>query len=232
MIQVKDLYVELNHQPILREISLALEPGLHYIVGLNGSGKTTFLRSLAGLLSYSGSIQVDSQEVSSLPALHLARQVAFVQQRLDIPFRIPVYDFLLTGRFPYLNWLGSYSSTDHKIAGEVIHTLSLENFISRSLNEISGGELQKVMIARALVQKTPILLLDEPAQSLDPKNKAFLFSFLRARALTGQTIVCTTHDLEPLEDESVFVTGFKSGEVVYSGAGGDIRDQLMAVVYD
>lgn len=232
MICVNHLHVELNHQTILRDVSLAFQPGIHYIVGLNGSGKTTLLRSIAGLLPYRGSILLDGKEVSALPSLHLARQVGFVQQRLDVPFRIPVYDFLLTGRFPYLNWLGTYTAADHTIAEAVIQTLSLQNFVRRNLNEISGGELQKVMIGRALVQQTPVLLLDEPAQSLDPKNKSFLFSFLKMLALSGKTIICTTHDLEPLEDEGVFIKGIRAGELVFSENGGPVRAHLMSVVYD
>ncbi|MDX2246370.1 MAG: ABC transporter ATP-binding protein [Bacteroidia bacterium] len=231
IIQISHLGVNLNHQKILRDISLVFQPGIHYIVGLNGSGKTTLLHSLAGLLSYSGTILMDGTDISRISTQGRARTVAFVQQRLDIPFRIPVYEFLLTGRFPYLNWLGTYSAEDRQTVEESLQLLSLEPFRQRHLHEISGGELQKVLIARALIQQTPVLLLDEPAQSLDPRNKEFLFPFLKELSQKGKTIICTTHDLEPLEDESVFVTGIKSGQIVFSGKGGNIRSQLMRDVY-
>ncbi|MEZ4825725.1 MAG: ABC transporter ATP-binding protein [Bacteroidia bacterium] len=231
MIDIQNLCVTLNHRKVLNEISLVFRSGIYYLTGLNGSGKTTLLRTLSGLLPYTGSVVLDGKELSHTPANRVAHRIAFVPQRLDVPFDINVYDFLLTGRYPYLNWLGDYSASDHQIVADVIRQLTLEDYTSRNLREISGGELQKVMLGRALIQQTPVLVLDEPAQSLDPKNKSFLFSFLKSLAVQGKTIICSTHDLEPLDDPEVWVTAIREGKVVFSERGGDLRKILMEEVY-
>lgn len=215
----------------MRNISLTLPSGIHYLIGLNGSGKTTLLKCLAGLIPFDGEIWVNDLPVHESRPGTLARQIAFVPQQLNISFRIPVYDFILTGRFPWLAWLGNYSARDHNAVKEWIDRLELNSLSGRYLDQISGGELQKVMLARAMVQETPLLLLDEPAQSLDPKNKAFLYDFLRKTAAKEKTIVCTTHDLEPLEDVSARIVGLKNGEIILERTGGLTAQEAMELVY-
>lgn len=229
--QLDKLSVKKRDRVILEDISVSFANGLTYVVGLNGSGKTTLLKCLAQLIPYEGKIWLDQLPLDKLSPKVLAQKISVVPQHLNIPVKIRVYDFVLMGRFPYLNWLGNYQKADHESVNRQLEALAIADLAHRYLDEISGGELQKACIARALCQDTPILLLDEPGQSLDPKNKIHLYRQLETLAQAGKTLICATHDLEPLDNPEVQVVGIRAGEVVLHTAGGDIRSLLMKKVY-
>ncbi len=230
-LRLDKLSVSIRNRVILRDVSVSFPKGLSYLIGLNGCGKTTLLRCISQLLPYQGEIWLKDQPLKQFSPKMIARQLAVVPQHLNIPFKVKVYDFILMGRFPYLNWLGNYHSADHDSVNKSLAELQIEDLSGRNLDEISGGELQKVCIARALCQDTPVLLLDEPSQSLDPKNKAILYQQLEALGKSGKTLICVTHDLEPLENPDVQVIGLRAGEVVIQSTGGKIKSRLMEEVY-
>lgn len=230
-LRLDKLSVSIRNRVILRDVSVSFPKGLSYLVGLNGCGKTTLLRCISQLLPYQGDIWLEDQPLKQFSPKMLARQLAVVPQHLNIPFKVKVYDFVLMGRFPYLNWLGNYQSTDHDSVRKSLTELQIEDLSTRNLDEISGGELQKVCIARALSQDTPVLLLDEPSQSLDPKNKAILYQQLETLGKSGKTLICVTHDLEPLNNPDVQVIGLRAGEVIIQSKGGEIKNRLMEEVY-
>lgn len=231
-IRVSGLTAHLGQQTILRDLSLELGVGLHYLTGLNGSGKTTLLRCLAGLLPSSGNIFLGSDAIETLSRRDIARRLAYVPQQLSLPAYLRLYDFVLTGRFPYLNWLGQYQPEDHQRVEASLRALGIHDLRARSMQQVSGGERQKAIIARALVQDTGLLLLDEPAQSLDPRNKRELYARLKSHAKAGSCILCTTHDLEPLTDPEVQVLGIRAGKMVLDQPGGSsLPERLMEEVY-
>ena len=230
MISTRQLCVKLQNRDILRDVSVSFLGGLTYLVGQNGSGKTSLLRALLRQLEFEGEVEILGQDSRSFSTKKLAKQIAVVPQDLHIPFQIKVLDFVMMGRFPYLGWLGNYSQEDRAIAAQKLALLDLSEFSDRFLKQLSGGERQQVYLARALVQQAPILLLDEPGQSLDPKNKLKLYKMLAVLAAKGKTIICVTHDLEPLFEKGVRVVGLKAGEIVLDMDGEELdRERLMEI---
>lgn len=167
------------------------------IIGPNGSGKSTALRALAGLVRpASGSATVEGSPVSVTAPRDLARLVAYVPQETSVPFDFSVRDIVAMGRSPYLPAWGFESRDDLAAVEEAIDLMDLGAFAERSILDVSGGERQRAMIARALAQHTPVLLLDEPAANLDLRYQADLYALMaRLRRERGLTTVLVSHDL-------------------------------------
>lgn len=180
---------------ILRDISFSARDGEFVaILGNNGAGKSTLLKCLDRLLKpQSGSVTVDGAELLTLPAEELARRVAFVAQSGG-GAQLTVYDLLLLGRKPYLKW--GVSREDRELVDKTLRRLGLEELALRYLDQLSGGEQQKVLIARALVQQPKLLLLDEPTSSLDLRNQYEVMNLVRRVCREqGITAVAVIHDL-------------------------------------
>ncbi|MEL6594163.1 MAG: ABC transporter ATP-binding protein, partial [Bacteroidota bacterium] len=177
-ITLNQLTAHYQNRSVLRDVSVSFVSGLSYLIGANGSGKTTLLHCLAGLHPFGGDILLDGKALPS--GRNLAQMIALVPQRIELPFRFSVEEYVLMGRFPYLNWLGTYQPEDRERARQAMSDLGISGFAERSLQQLSGGELQKVLLARAICQDTPVLLLDEPAQSLDPWQQNWLYQQLEA----------------------------------------------------
>jgi len=226
---IKNLSIFYGNRDILHDVSISFNGGLNYLIGLNGSGKTSLLHAIIGLVSYTGEIKWNSQELSTLPSRERAQNIALLSQRLQLPFRTQVFDFVLMGRFPYLNWLGNYSQNDYEIVDQALERMHLQDFRHRSMSELSGGEFQRANLARALCQDSPILLLDEPAQSLDPKNKVYLYNLL-AQLAEEHVVICATHDLDHIQD-TARVIGLKNGHITWDRRGAGDTESLMLEVY-
>ncbi len=145
-----------------------------------------------------------------------ALKLAVVSQRVNLPFQLNVLEFVLMGRYAKLDWWRSYGASDRKRVEEELERMGILGLKGREMNEISGGELQKVLLARALAQDTPWLLLDEPGQQLDPKSRKNLYQMLTDLSQEGKKIICSTHDREAVEAGNNRIIGMKDGEVVYS----------------
>lgn len=183
--------------PVLAELSFELPSnGLMALVGPNGAGKSTLLRLAAGLLpALQGSIDIDGRPVDDWPRRELARTVAFVPQQLEVPFPFSVEQVVAQGRVPYQGWLGRVSPRDQEAIERALHLTSIAHLRNRTMNEISGGEQQRVKLAIALAQEPRLLLLDEPLQYLDiGRQNEFLHLLLRLHG--GELgIVAAMHDL-------------------------------------
>jgi len=183
---------------ILKELSFEVMAGTFLaIAGPNGAGKTTLLNLLCGLLSpNAGLIKIDSADIDSYSIKELAQKVAVVRQEF-----VPVFDFTVTetvsmARTPYLGIFGFESKSDRQIVNEAMEATDTAQFTSRTLGSLSSGERQRVFIARALAQDTPIVLLDEPTSFLDLKHQVGIYDLLkRAQLEKGKTIVAVTHDI-------------------------------------
>lgn len=200
-------------------------------MGQNGSGKTTLLRAISGELPCGGEILLGDENLSGIKPRERAKRIAMVHQRPNMPFQLTVFEFVLMGRFPYLGFLGAYTAADRRIAEREMERLGLESFRKRRLDEISGGELQKVLIAKALTQDAPWLLLDEPAQQLDPKNRGILYGLLRELAAGGKRILCTSHDREAIAGGDARVIGLREGKVILDQYTPIEWDRLMTELY-
>jgi len=189
--------VTLGGSPIVTDLSLAVRPGEWLgLIGPNGAGKTTLLRAIAGLVPHRGSIRVGETDVARASRRHMARVVAYVPQRPMVPAGMSVADYVLTGRTPFISYLGTEDRRDLEAAARVLATLELEDLAARPLGHLSGGELQRVVLARALAQETPLLLLDEPTTALDVGHQQQALDLLdRLRSAAELTVVTAMHDL-------------------------------------
>lgn len=220
-----------KHRTVLQDISLEFHSGLTYILGLNGSGKSTFLHCLLRTIPFHGEILLDSQNIRNFSRLELARKVAFVPQLLSAPGFMTVQDFILMGRYPYLDSWGSYQRLDLQLVAQQLEHLGIIELSPRRVSQLSGGELQRVKLARALCQETPILLLDEPDQSLDPKAKEELAVLLSQLASDGKMVICVTHEIAPVLDAGVRVLGLRAGKLVLDSEEQLTKEELMQTVY-
>ncbi len=171
-ITARGLSVALSGRPVLRGVDLDVREGEWLgIVGPNGSGKTTLLRTLAGLLPYSGGVALRGRELSLWRGTERAREIALVRQQTDLPFAFSVREVVAMGRAPHLGWLSPLASRDREIVSNAITDLALQPLAARAVNALSGGEQQRVLLAQALAQEAPLLLLDEPTAHLDVRHR-------------------------------------------------------------
>ena len=182
---------------LLQDVSFSVNPGEWLsIIGPNGAGKSTLLRAIAGAIDAEGTVDVLGHSLADLPLKERAKQVAWVPQTPTVPGGMSVIDYVLLGRTPYLHPLSAPSKDDVAAAHETLAELNLNAFAARTVETLSGGELQRVLIARALVQDTPVVLLDEPTSALDLGHQQDVLLLLdRLRSEGTRTIISTMHDL-------------------------------------
>ena len=197
MIELRGLTASYGGSAVLHEVDLRIEGGSWVgLIGPNGAGKTTLLRAAAGLLPHAGAILVDGRPLGSLPRRRVARLVAYVPQRPLIPEAMPVTDYVLAGRTPYIPYLGAETRADLEVTRDVLVRLDLTELADRPLGSLSGGELQRAVLGRALAQQAPVLLLDEPTSALDVGHQQQALELVDAlRAERGLTVLSATHDL-------------------------------------
>jgi len=186
-------------QPIYSGIGFLAEPGdMVGLLGVNGIGKSTLLRTIAGLQQRTGgSLALNGADIHSLPVADRARQISIVLTERIFIDNITVRDFIALGRTPYTGWLGGLSEADEHEVEKVIKVIKIEKLQNRFFNQLSDGEKQKAIIARALCQQTPVMILDEPTAFLDFRNKREILDILKAiSADLKKTIIFSTHDIE------------------------------------
>ena len=165
------------------------------VLGPNGCGKSTLLRCIGGALTLAeGTVRVDGLDLSALDAGARARKIAFLFQRHSPSFPFPVLDVVTMGRTPHLGLFGAPSPRDSKLAEEALTKVGIHHLRDRPYTELSGGELQLVLLARTLVQRPDVILLDEPISHLDFKNQTVSLKTIGVLAAEGITMVMTTHD--------------------------------------
>ncbi|HCU22772.1 MAG TPA: ABC transporter [Candidatus Atribacteria bacterium] len=187
----------LPKKPIIKNLHLELERGCSYVLlGTNGSGKTTFLRILNGLLKpVFGSIRLNDTDLHSYKRSKIAQLVSFVPQNYTVHFPFTVYETVLMGRYPYKANFSDYSQKDHQTTLSILEKTGLSELAYKKITEISGGEKQRVALARSLCQQTPILLLDEPFSNLDIHYSLFFIRLFKDLVQKGSLVVTSVHDL-------------------------------------
>ncbi len=168
------------------------------LLGRNGAGKSTLLRTIAGLARPSkGEILLDGRDIATLGHREIAKSVAVVSTDRVRVQNLNVADAVALGRAPHTNWLGRLTAEDRHHVGRALEITGLTGFTAKTLDTLSDGERQRVMIARALAQQTPVIILDEPTAYLDLPARYEILALLRGLAHDeGKTIICSTHDLE------------------------------------
>lgn len=199
MIQLKDLTLGYGQRILLDRVSANLsEGGLIALLGRNGSGKSTLLRAIAGLGKISsGEVLLNGKEISRLRPEELAKIISFVTtEKIRIP-NLKCRDVVALGRAPYTNWVGRLEARDQEIVAQSLALLDMSAYAERTMDQMSDGECQRIMIARALAQDTPIILLDEPTSFLDLPNRYELGVLLRKLAHEqNKCILFSTHELD------------------------------------
>ena len=196
MMQVKNVCFHYKGAPpVLKDVSFDVAPGQFLaILGNNGVGKSTLLKCFNHILQPdSGQVLLDGADLLKKSAREVARQVAFVSQSVPST-QMTVHDVVMLGRRPYMKW--GFTEEDHRIVHDAMHRLDVENMRGRFLNQLSGGEKQKVMLARAMAQQPKVLLLDEPTSALDIQNQYGVLKMVREFCHKDNMIaVVVIHDL-------------------------------------
>ncbi len=198
MIEIRNLSAGYGGELVLKDVSLSARSGeMVALIGPNGAGKSTLIRAVCGEMKpASGAVFLNGRDVSRLNAEQRARLLAVVPQARLLPAAFPVYQTVLLGRTPYLGWLGQAGARDHEAAREAMRQTEIAHLAERRMGELSGGEQQRVLLARALAQATPILVMDEPTNHLDVRRQTEFLNLARRLAReNGLTILAALHDL-------------------------------------
>jgi iron complex transport system ATP-binding protein len=196
-VELRGVSVDLDRRPVLRHLDLTVPGGARLgLIGPNGSGKTTLLRAIAGLVPHRGQVRIGDASPGRLGRRELARRIALVPQSPAVPAGMTVTDYVLLGRTPYIPYLGIETRRDLAIVADVLDHLDLGAFAGRALDSLSGGERQRAVLARALAQQAPVLLLDEPTTGLDVGHQQQVMELVDTlRRDLELTVVSAMHDL-------------------------------------
>ena len=206
-------YVSKKHQNIIAEnLNLSIENGqLIALVGANGIGKSTLLRTLTGIQKpLTGTITLNEKNIFSYDSIELAQNLSLVLTEKLPPSNLSVFELIALGRQPYTNWLGTLSEIDLEKINAAIALTHTEHLVDKKIHEISDGQLQIVLIARALSQDTALIILDEPTTHLDLHHKVSVFKLLKKLTEeTNKSVLFSTHDIDlaiQLSDEMIVMT--------------------------
>jgi phosphonate transport system ATP-binding protein len=226
-------------------VSTVIAPGQFVaILGRSGAGKTTLFRVLAGALpATEGEVWIGGRCLSALGRAELRAhraQVGLVHQQFNLVRRLRVIDNVLIGRLPHLQawrrWaalLGRFSPNDRAVALRALHQVGLVDRVWQRTDTLSGGEQQRVAIARILAQEPALILGDEPVASLDPANGALVMEILaRVAATAGLTVICTLHQVEYARRYADRVLGLRNGRLVFDGSPGDLSREALRWIFD
>ena len=241
MLKVERINVGYGSKIVLHEVSFELQPGeLLALIGPNGSGKSTLLRAISGVLPLrTGSLQVDGKEVSQMSDQQRARKIAVVPQARNLPPAFSAREVVALGRTPYLNWLGQISSADEAKIQEAMQATDTLDLAERMVSELSGGEQQRLLLARALVQQTPLLLLDEPTTHLDLQFQYSLMQRIHRLAhpdmgnIAARAVLVALHDLNLALEYADRVALLVNGRVTRLGRPAEILlPEVLSEVYN
>jgi ABC-type cobalamin/Fe3+-siderophores transport system ATPase subunit len=212
------------------------------LIGPNGSGKTTLIRAASGILPLAnGAVLIDGKSISMMGEQERARMLSVVPQGRSFPPAFSVREVVALGRTPYLNWLGHYSKIDDEIVNGALMQTDLESLADRSISELSGGEQQRALLARALAQQTRVLLLDEPTSHLDLQFQVNLMERIHHLAHPdstdkdvnhGRAILVAAHDLNLLNLFADHVVLLVKGKIIASGTPNEIlNEEILSDAY-
>lgn len=236
MIQVTDLNLGYEKRPVLTGLNFRVDPGEFVgLLGPNGSGKSTLLQALSGLLPpQGGSIRLHDRRLGSLASRHRAQTLAVVPQSSEVRFPFACLEIVLMGRYPHRQRLGALTDEDLLWALKSMRRTTTEHLQERPVTEVSGGEHQRVVIARALAQDPQILLLDEATSSLDVRKKLEIFEILKLLNETrGLTVLCAMHDLNLAALYCRRLIFLKDGGILEDGPTEEVfTPEVLARLYD
>lgn len=222
------LKVAFKRHEVLCGVDLEIRPGEWLgLIGPNGAGKSTLLRAIAGLVAYEGAVSLSDGTAPS------AKDLSLVPQTPLWPSGMTVAEYVLLGRTAHLNWLASESLSDRRIVASVLRRLNLEHFAERLVTNLSGGEAQRVVLARALAQQAPILLLDEPTSALDLGHQSAVLELVDdLRRSDGLSVIAAMHDLSTAARFADRLVLIDEGRLVADGPPDSVLNaELLSAVY-
>lgn len=231
ILEIDALNYAYEKERVLRDINITAQKGeLITLIGPNGSGKSTLLKCINNYLNYqAGKIKIKNKNIKSYSRRELAQLIAYVPQAAEKASDLNVFESILMGRRPHSSWRAE--TEDKKIAAEVISEMGLEEIAFNKINNLSGGQQQKVFIARAAAQRAELILLDEPTNNLDLKHQLEIFSLIRKEVKNGRTAVVTMHDLSLVSRFSDRIIMLKNGRIFSDGGDSSLSAAKINSVY-
>ena len=219
MLEVRDLHAGYDGVEIVHGVSFDVADGeFCCIIGANGCGKTTLLKNLLGLIKpFSGTVRMNGADVLAMDERTMARHFAYIPQAHTPPFPFAVRDVVLMGRTPHMGRLAVVSPTDRRIAYQALVQLGIEHLADSVYTDLSGGQRQLVLIARALTQQPQLLIMDEPTASLDFGNQQMVLSRMKSLSASGMAVIMVTHDPDHALYCADRVIVMKEGDVLMDG---------------
>ncbi|HTP00870.1 MAG TPA: heme ABC transporter ATP-binding protein [Anaerolineales bacterium] len=235
MLKIEGLSVSYGRRRALKGVSLGVDSGeVVALIGPNGSGKSTLIRAASGVLPVdAGDVRVDGRSLAELSTMERARYLAVVPQARNLPPAFSVYESILLGRTPYLGWLGRAGDTDHERVRYALERTQMQPLADRLVGELSGGEQQRVLLARALAQDAPVLLLDEPTTHLDLQHRETLIHLVRELASSRRlAVLMVLHDLNLASLYADRLSLLVDGELRATGTPEEVlTEETLSMVY-
>ena len=235
ILKAEDLHFSYGKNEVLKGVSMNFYQGTFYgIIGPNGCGKSTFLKNLYGYFTPSeGNVSVYDKNIKSMNARKRAKLIAYVPQETNTGFDFSVYDVIAMGRNPYHSGLQPMSAEDHDKIIEAMEETSTIHLKDKSINELSGGEKQRAILARAFAQDSEIILMDEPVSMLDINHQVEIMDLARSLADKNyKTIVCVLHDLNLAAQYAQHIFLMSDGKLAKSGMPDEVlTKEILTGVY-
>ena len=234
MLQLKDLNIgyklKREEKSVLSNLNVVFDTGcLIALAGNNGTGKSTLLKTIGGVIKpLSGTIMLNRKDYTSLDNDQISKIISVVLTEKVGGFNLTVFDVVASGRIPYLNAFGTLKNEDVRIVNETLELVGIKNLSDALYEELSDGQKQKVLIAKSLVQQTPVILMDEPTAFLDYESRRNLFTLLKQLAKEQhKTIIVSSHDLEILFRNADQVLYLKPGNQYFFGEPSLIQKEIL-----
>lgn len=237
-VEVKDVRVSIDRIEVLRGVSLSIRKKERWaVIGPNGAGKSTLIKVIAGLLRpVNGSVQIVGNDLRSFNPRKRALVMAYVPQKPDGTIPYTVYDFVMLGRYASIGLLGQPTTEDRQMVETAAGICDVQHLMARTMNTLSGGELQRVLLTGAVAQNSPILLLDEPTAFLDPAHERLFFDALeRLHENRDLTTIMITHDVNSALYQCSHIAALRSGKLEFAGKTEEFKNrcpQILEEVYD
>lgn len=225
MLKINDLTIDYGTNRVVDQVSLQVALGeVVALIGPNGAGKTSLVRGISGVTEItSGTVTFDDTDLTHLDPPHRARIMAVVPQVSYLGGAFTVEQVVMMGRTAYMSWVGKPTEKDHKVVAQAMQSTKITRLAGRRIAELSGGEQQRVMLARALAQSTPLLVLDEPTNHLDLQHQGTLLSLVREQAYEcNLAVLMVLHDLNLVSLFADKAALMVSGRLAAFGAPGDV----------
>jgi len=235
IIEIKNLCSGYGDREIIKNLTFSVKAQESWaVIGPNGAGKSTLIKHIAGMLKErKGSILINGKCIKEYHAKNRAQMIAYVPQKPENQIPYTVYDYVMLGRYCVMGMLAIPCGADHDAVNEALSICDVHELSDRLMYTLSGGELQRVLLAGAVAQGSPVLLLDEPTTYLDPAHDRLFFNALeRLHELRDLTVIMITHDINNAICQCTNVLAIKDGTAVFCGTNSEFRVLCPSILFD